>query len=81
MCKNALLPKTRANWWAAKLARNVERDSSNLAALNASGWTVFVAWECEIRRDLDNLTRKLVLFLGPAGTPKGAPPRMRRTRS
>ena len=48
-CRNAVLPKVRADWWAAKLARNVERDARNLAALRAAGWSVLVLWECEVK--------------------------------
>lgn len=51
-CRNAVLPRTRADWWAAKLARNVERDSANVAALEAAGWSVVIVWECEVRGDL-----------------------------
>jgi DNA mismatch endonuclease Vsr len=49
-CRNAVLPRTRADWWAAKLARTVERDAGNLAALEALGWSVLVLWECEVTR-------------------------------
>ena len=48
-CRNAVLPKVRADWWAAKLARNVERDQRNLTALCDAGWSVLVLWECEVR--------------------------------
>ena len=61
-CRNAVLPKVRAEWWAAKLARNVERDERNLAALHEAGWSVLVLWECEIKDDAD-LTERLRSFL------------------
>jgi DNA mismatch endonuclease Vsr len=48
-CRNAVLPKVRAEWWAAKLARNVARDDCNLAALREAGWSVLVLWECETK--------------------------------
>lgn len=47
-CANFRLPRTRTEWWAAKLARNVERDATTDAALVAAGWRVFVIWECEV---------------------------------
>jgi DNA mismatch endonuclease Vsr len=65
VCKNAVLPKTRAEWWAAKLKRNVERDEANQAALEAAGWRVLVIWECEIRGNEEGLTRRLDQFLAP----------------
>ena len=48
-CRNAVLPKVRAEWWAAKLARNVARDERNLTALRDAGWSVLVVWECEVK--------------------------------
>jgi DNA mismatch endonuclease Vsr len=61
-CRNAVLPKVRADWWAAKLAGNVERDARNLAALQAAGWAVLVLWECEMRDD-DAAAARLRSFL------------------
>jgi DNA mismatch endonuclease, patch repair protein len=66
-CRNAALPRTRADWWAAKLAANVQRDRRNEATLVEAGWRVLVLWECEVRGDRDALTEKLIDFLGPAG--------------
>lgn len=67
-CRNAVLPRTRADWWAAKLARNVERDAANQAALEVAGWRVLVIWECETGCDREALTGRLLEFLGPPGT-------------
>ena len=61
-CRNAVLPKVRADWWAAKLARNVERDARNLAALREAGWSVLVLWECEVK-DAAALEARLRAFL------------------
>jgi DNA mismatch endonuclease Vsr len=61
-CRNAVLPKVRADWWAAKLARNVARDEMNLLALGDAGWSVLVLWECEIK-DEAALTRRVRSFL------------------
>jgi DNA mismatch endonuclease Vsr len=60
-CRNAVLPRTRAAWWAAKLARTVERDARNRAALEALGWSVLVLWECETTRP--DLEARLRSFL------------------
>jgi len=62
-CRNAVLPKVRADWWAAKLARNVARDQQNLMALQAAGWSVLVLWECEVRNEAA-LAVRLRSFLG-----------------
>jgi DNA mismatch endonuclease Vsr len=61
-CRNAVLPRVRAEWWAAKLARNVARDECNLAALREAGWSVLVLWECETRDEVA-LTARLRTFL------------------
>ena len=61
-CRNAVLPRTRTDWWAEKLARNAARDARNLAALRALGWSVLVLWECETK-DEAALTARLRSFL------------------
>jgi DNA mismatch endonuclease Vsr len=61
-CRNAVLPRVRAAWWAAKLARNVERDERNLASLRDAGWSVLVLWECETK-DTAALGARLRSFL------------------
>lgn len=64
-CKNFRLPKTRAEWWEAKLARNKARDDEVRAALEADGWRVIVVWECETESEenLRALVRQLNLPL------------------
>lgn len=42
-------PKTRSEWWAAKIAANKARDARNRRDLEALGWRVFEIWECEIK--------------------------------
>ncbi len=46
--KHAPLPKTRAEWWAAKLARNRARDTEVTKALRKQGWRVVRVWECDL---------------------------------
>ena len=46
-CPRHRIPKTRSDWWAAKIARNKERDRTALVAFAAIGWRVIVLWECE----------------------------------
>jgi DNA mismatch endonuclease Vsr len=63
-CRNSVLPKTRAEWWAEKLNRNVDRDRLAVLALEALGWSVLTIWECEIK-DEAIVSRSLQRFLGP----------------
>jgi DNA mismatch endonuclease Vsr len=64
-CTEATIPKTRREWWEAKLSRNAVRDTANVAALEAAGWRVLVVWECEVRRALPSILRRIHGFLGP----------------
>lgn len=48
-CKSAARPASRQEYWEAKLDRNISRDASNRAQLEALGWQVIVVWECEIK--------------------------------
>jgi DNA mismatch endonuclease (patch repair protein) len=44
---HATRPKANAEWWAEKLARNVERDADTRRLLQNAGWTVIEVWEHE----------------------------------
>ena len=55
-------PKANAEYWREKIGRNRARDLSNVAKLEAAGWSVLVVWECEIR-DNDRLAAVLRSFL------------------
>lgn len=45
--KHKTEPKKNGTWWAAKLARNVERDQETDVYLRDLGWTVLRIWEHE----------------------------------
>jgi DNA mismatch endonuclease (patch repair protein) len=49
-CRLASDPKSRRQYWAPKLAGNVERDRRNAELLRAAGWCVETIWECEARK-------------------------------
>jgi len=66
-CRNAVLPKTRSEWWRAKLLANAARDARNVERLSAEGWNVLVLWECEVRSGA--YEAKLTDFLGASGRP------------
>jgi DNA mismatch endonuclease (patch repair protein) len=44
---DGVTPRTNAEYWLAKLERNVERDRRNAAILTAEGWELVVVWEHE----------------------------------
>ncbi len=60
--RGARTPKTNRAYWEAKIARNVARDRTALAALAERGWRTLVVWECETR-DAAALTERLANFL------------------
>lgn len=60
-CK-ARPPKSRLDYWAPKLQRNVERDKRSRRRLAHLGWRVLVVWECDTQ-DQVKLEAKLRLFL------------------
>lgn len=61
-CSQAQLPKTRTDYWAAKLQGNRQRDVENSRLLSELGWEVAVVWECE-KQDL--WLARLRSLLGP----------------
>lgn len=50
-CKYFVWPKSNAEFWKAKIEKNVERDRLVQAELKRLGWRVFVIWECSLRKE------------------------------
>jgi len=57
--QHGTLPKNNAEWWLAKLNRNVERDAEKNAALAELGWTVVHVWEHE---DMDQAAARIAVL-------------------
>ena len=49
-CKYYSVPKANTDYWEAKLARNKERDQEVWRKLEAKGWNVIIAWECQLKK-------------------------------
>jgi DNA mismatch endonuclease (patch repair protein) len=47
-CRFSGIPKTRTEFWHAKLLANRTRDTKNRRELERLGWRVETIWECEI---------------------------------
>lgn len=60
--RGARLPKTNAEYWQTKIARNEKRDRQHRRALRQLGWSTLVLWECQLR-DQQKLAAKLSRFL------------------
>lgn len=68
-CKNFRLPKTRPEFWSAKIAANRARDKSVEAALVNDGWRVLIVWECATRSIyVDSLIETITAWLQGAET-------------
>lgn len=61
-CRYATVPKTRTEWWVAKLRKNRERDARALIQLTELGWISTTVWECETRK-ADGLVERISAFL------------------
>jgi DNA mismatch endonuclease (patch repair protein) len=61
-CKEGRVPLSNREYWERKLARNVERDREQSAALCDLGWRVLTVWECQTR-DAETLDSLLAAFL------------------
>lgn len=59
-CRKCTLPKARREWWEEKFRANIARDTRNYEKLSALGWTVFIAWQCEIEKDLQGTVERLI---------------------
>jgi DNA mismatch endonuclease (patch repair protein) len=61
-CALARLPKSRLDFWLAKLEGNKSRDQRNRRALARRGWKVLTIWECQLR-DAEHLNLNIRRFL------------------
>lgn len=58
-CQLARLPKSRPEFWVAKLEGNRRRDRRKKADLAALGWKTLTIWECQLKKrsSLENRIR------------------------
>lgn len=48
-CRYYVVPKTRTDWWLAKINGNKAKDADNIMKLEQLGWKVIIVWECELK--------------------------------
>ena len=59
------LPKSNTKFWKEKFERNQERDNSKIAELIRLGWQdPYIAWECDINKNLDQIVEDIKFFNG-----------------
>lgn len=61
-CEKGRLPRSRVEFWAAKIVANRHRDRARMRQLRAAGWRPFVVWQCQLRRP-ESLLRRVTRFL------------------
>ena len=59
-CRYFVVPKTRTDWWLAKIQRNRELDVENSLMLKKAGWLVFTIFECELKNNKEITLKSLV---------------------
>jgi DNA mismatch endonuclease (patch repair protein) len=61
--RGSRVPKANREYWTGKVGRNVARDETHRATLEAMGWRVLVLWECGLKdeAELEALLRRQVL--------------------
>ncbi|MCP5532187.1 MAG: DNA mismatch endonuclease Vsr [Akkermansiaceae bacterium] len=64
-CPAFRVPKSRTEWWTAKIAGNKKRDTRVEAELRDLGWHVVTIWECALktRADREWLEKRLPRLL------------------
>ena len=62
-------PRSRQEFWAAKLRENVVRDGDQVAALERAGWRVVRAWEHEVFEDLPAVVTRIISAAAGAAEP------------
>lgn len=48
-CKYFVIPKTRTEWWSAKINRNKQLDKENEIKLKKLGWRIINIFECSLK--------------------------------
>lgn len=61
--EHGTMPKTRTEFWRAKIERNRERDAEVDAKLRDLGWLPVRVWEHEIRRELEEVVGRIAAVI------------------
>ncbi|RXF75605.1 very short patch repair endonuclease [Hansschlegelia zhihuaiae] len=67
--RGARAPKANADYWRAKIARNVARDARVRGELAELGWETLTIWECELKA-AGSLDARLSAFLEAPAKPR-----------
>ena len=56
-------PETRKDFWMKKIQSNIDRDKKINKQLKHEGWTIIRIWEHEIKKDPENVVKKIIAQL------------------
>jgi DNA mismatch endonuclease (patch repair protein) len=74
--KGQLARRHNAEYWIAKIGRNMERDREQAALLEGQGWLVIRLWETDVKRDVSAAASQLTeIVRGRMLRPPADPPR------
>lgn len=59
-CRKSSFPKTNVEFWQNKISANIRRDKTNQNDLEKLGWQVVVAWECEIKKNVERVLDDII---------------------
>lgn len=59
-CAYFVMPKSRTEWWRAKIQRNKQLDDENNIKLKKMGWKVIIIFECRLKPKFRNRTLQLL---------------------
>jgi DNA mismatch endonuclease, patch repair protein len=71
-------PRSREDFWSAKLVENVERDARQAGLLESAGWRVVRLWEHEVITELGHAVDRVEEAVRGGGCPWAAQRRVRR---
>lgn len=61
LCRYYVIPKTKTDWWLAKINRNKLKDIRNINMLRHANWKVLEIWECELKKNVREKTLDMLV--------------------
>lgn len=63
-CKYFTIPKTKTEWWKAKIEGNIANDKKSVLLLEEQGWNVITIWTCELKpKKIDHTLSELLSLI------------------
>jgi len=59
-CRYYVVPKTKTEWWLAKINANVSNDKKSIETLTQNGWKVLEIWECQLKKNTIEATFQIL---------------------